>query len=48
MAVRGDGSAASRIGIITEEKLIGANISPNLIRMQADSEKFFRYFSSII
>lgn len=48
MAVRGDGSAASRIGIITEEKLIGANISPNLIRMQADSEKilplFFFYY----
>ena len=38
MAVRGDGSAAKRIGIIQEEKLVGANISPNLIRIQAKSE----------
>ncbi|WP_081832779.1 restriction endonuclease subunit S [Oribacterium sp. P6A1] len=36
MAVRGDGSAAKRIGIIQEDKLIGANISPNLIRIQAN------------
>jgi len=36
MAVRGDGSAAKRIGIITEDKLIGANISPNLIRIKAN------------
>lgn len=38
MAVRGDGSAAKRIGIIQEEKLVGANISPNLIRIQAKRE----------
>lgn len=37
MAVRGDGSAAKRIGIITEQKLIGANISPNLIRIKANT-----------
>ena len=37
MAVRGDGSAAKRIGIVQEEKLVGANISPNLIRIQANS-----------
>ena len=36
MAVRGDGSAAKRIGIIQEDRLIGANISPNLIRIQAN------------
>lgn len=36
MAVRGDGSTAKRIGIIQEEKLLGANISPNLIRIQAN------------
>ena len=36
MAVRGDGSAAKRMGIITEDKLIGANISPNLIRIKAN------------
>ena len=29
MAVRGDGSAAKRIGIIQDDKLIGSNISPN-------------------
>ena len=34
MAVRGDGSAAKRIGIIRENELIGANISPNLIRIK--------------
>ena len=37
MAVRGDGSAAKRIGIIQEDKLVGANISPNLIRIQANT-----------
>ncbi|AKN31535.1 restriction endonuclease [Clostridium carboxidivorans P7] len=35
MAVRGDGSAAKRIGLVTTEKLIGANISPNLLRIKA-------------
>lgn len=39
MAVRGDGSAAKRIGIITEPILVGANISPNLIRIKVDSDK---------
>lgn len=38
MAVRGDGSAAKRIGIVTEPKLFGANISPNLIRIKAKRE----------
>lgn len=38
MAVRGDGSAAKRIGIVTEEELIGANISPNLIRIKANPD----------
>ena len=38
MAVRGDGSAAKRIGIIKEKKLIGANISPNLIKIRAKKE----------
>ncbi|MBR3901157.1 MAG: restriction endonuclease subunit S [Ruminococcus sp.] len=37
MAVRGDGSAAKRIGFITENCLVGANISPNLIRIKANS-----------
>ena len=38
MAVRGDGSAAKRIGIIQEKNLIGANISPNLIKIRAKKE----------
>ena len=38
MAVRGDGSAAKRIGIIREEELIDSNISPNLIRIKAGKE----------
>ena len=37
MAVRGDGSAAKRIGLITEDSLVGANISPNLIRIKTDN-----------
>ena len=37
MAVRGDGSAAKRIGFITENCLVGANISPSLIRIKANS-----------
>ncbi len=39
MAVRGDGSAAKRIGIIREPQLVGANISPNLIRIKVDCNK---------
>lgn len=35
MAVRGDGSAAKRIGIVTTNKLINSNISPNLLRIKA-------------
>lgn len=37
MAVRGDGSAAKRIGIVTEPNLIEANISPNLIRIKVNN-----------
>ena len=44
MAVRGDGSAAKRIGIVTEPKLIGANISPNLIRIKAKNEMLVPLF----
>ena len=44
MAVRGDGSAAKRIGIVTEPKLIGANISPNLIRIKAKKEMLVPLF----
>ena len=34
MAVRGDGSTASRIGLLTHSELIGANMSPNLLRFK--------------
>lgn len=44
MAVRGDGSAAKRIGFITEKCLLGANISPNLIRIKADSNVILPIF----
>ena len=47
MAVRGDGSAAKRIGIIREDELIGANISPNLIRIKVSNKMepiFFFYY----
>ncbi|WP_440953920.1 restriction endonuclease subunit S [Methanosarcina sp. Mfa9] len=36
MAVRGDGSTAKRIGLVNTFNLVGANISPNLLRIKAD------------
>lgn len=38
MAVRGDGSTAKRIGIVISDNLVGANISPNLLRLSANQE----------
>jgi type I restriction enzyme, S subunit len=38
MAVRGDGSTGKRIGLVKSANLIGANISPNLLRFKADPE----------
>lgn len=36
MAVRGDGSTGKRIGFINSENLVGANMSPNLLRFKAN------------
>jgi len=44
MAVRGDGSTAKRIGIIKSENLIGSNISPNLLKIQANNNKIVPIF----
>ena len=47
MAVRGDGSTAERIGIVRSEQLMGANMSPNLLRFEADKKiinPLFLYF----
>jgi type I restriction enzyme S subunit len=38
MAVRGDGSTATRIGLVNSSNLAGANISPNLLRFKANEE----------
>jgi type I restriction enzyme, S subunit len=38
MAVRGDGSTVSRIGIVDSSNLIGANISPNLLLFRAKKD----------
>lgn len=38
MAVRGDGSTGKRIGLVTSENLIGANMSPNLLRFKTDKK----------
>lgn len=38
MAVRGDGSTGKRIGLVNCDELIGANISPNLLRIKTDNE----------
>jgi len=38
MAVRGDGSTVKRIGLVNHENLVGANISPNLLRFNADKD----------
>ena len=37
MAVRGDGSTGKRIGLVTSANLVGANISPNLLRFQTNA-----------
>lgn len=39
MAVRGDGSTAKRIGIVRDSILEGAQISPNLLRIEVNTEK---------
>ena len=39
MAVRGDGSTAKRIGRVVSQSIVGANISPNLIRFKANGRK---------
>jgi len=48
MAVRGDGSTVKRIGIVESDKLVGANMSPNLLRFETDNEiilsKFLFHF----
>lgn len=38
MAVRGDGSTAKRIGFVTSDSLVSANISPNLLRFKAKAK----------
>ena len=38
MAVRGDGSTATRIGLVNSPDLVGANISPNLLRFKVDEQ----------
>ncbi|MBU1366859.1 MAG: restriction endonuclease subunit S [Candidatus Omnitrophica bacterium] len=38
MAVRGDGSTVKRIGLVYHENLVGANISPNLLRFNTDKD----------
>jgi type I restriction enzyme S subunit len=38
MAVRGDGSTAKRIGLVNTMNLVGANISPNLIRFKTKNK----------
>jgi type I restriction enzyme S subunit len=38
MAVRGDGSTVKRIGLVNHKNLVGANISPNLLRFSADKK----------
>ena len=38
MAVRGDGSAG-KLGYVSNKKFVGANISPNLLRISINAEK---------
>lgn len=44
MAVRGDGSTATRIGLVTTNNLVGANISPNLLRFKANPAKIHPFY----
>ena len=39
MAVRGDGSTGKRIGLVTSENLVGANMSPNLLRFKTNANE---------
>lgn len=49
MAVRGDGSTVKRVGLVTDPKLIGANISPNLLRFKTNNNKLLPlYLYSLI
>ena len=52
MAVRGDGSTCKRIGIVVDSKLIGSNISPNLLLIRAKQDVspvyLFQYLNSPI
>ena len=34
MAVRGDGSTVKRIGLVYDANIVGANMSPNLVRFK--------------
>jgi type I restriction enzyme S subunit len=38
MAVRGDGSTVKRVGIVLSQNIVGANISPNLLRFSANCD----------
>lgn len=38
MAVRGDGSTVKRIGLVAHPNLVGANISPNLLRFNSNQK----------
>ncbi len=38
MAVRGDGSTVKRIGIIKNKSIVGANMSPNLLRLNVNRQ----------
>ena len=51
MAVRGDGSTGKRIGIINSSNLVGANMSPNLLRFSCkenvfNTKYFFHFLTS--
>jgi type I restriction enzyme S subunit len=44
MAVRGDGSTAKRIALVSSENLVGANISPNLLRFKTNNKKMHPFY----
>lgn len=44
MAVRGDGSTGKRIGFVNSKTLVGANMSPNLLRFKANKLTTDSYF----
>jgi len=48
MAVRGDGSTVKRIGLVNHKNLVGANMSPNLLRFSANKKVISPFYLYVL